>query len=421
MGGEIKLSGAKNAATKMIMASLLTDEPCVLENAPNIGDVDITLDLCRNIGTKAERDGEILKLHTPKITNTKVLSLSRKNRIPILALGALLNKAEEVQVPVLGGDQIGPRPVDIHLDGLRAMGAAITNNDHHFFATAKGGLKGAHIAFRYPSVMATENILFAAVLARGKTVIENAAREPEIFDLIKMLQKMGAILELGTNRRIYVEGVHKLRGVRHRILPDRNEAASFACLALASGSDIFIKDAQQSHLIKFLSTVRKAGGEYEVKNGGIRFWSIEPLKGVEVETEVYPGFMTDWQQPFSVLLTQAHGTSIIHETVYEDRFLYTEDLNLMGADIKVVEQCLGEAPCRFRAGNYKHSAIISGPRSLRAMSIKVRDLRAGIAQIIASLVAHGQSEIDGAEEIDRGYERIDERLQALGADIKRVT
>jgi len=420
LSGEITLAGAKNAATKMMVASLLTEEPCTLENCPNIGDAEITAELCRELGSRIERHGGTLKIHTAKIASTKVLTLSRRNRIPILALGPLLTRVGEAQIPVLGGDQIGPRPVDMHLEGLRAMGAEIRNDDHHFFAKAAHGLHGAHIKLRYPSVMATENIIIAATLAQGRTVIENAAKEPEILDLIAYLQKMGAIIEIGAHRRIYIDGVLKLRGATHRILPDRNEAVSFGALALASGGNILVKGARQDHLLTFLSAIRRIGGDYEVNDQGIRFFRPDGLKATEIETDPHPGFMTDWQQPFAVLLTQVEGTSIIHETVYEDRFAYVEDLKLMGADIKVFTKCLGQLSCRFSGKDHNHSALITGPTPLHGALIKVKDLRAGIAHIVAALIAKGESVIDGAEEVDRGYERIDERLRALGADIKRL-
>lgn len=418
--GEITISGAKNAATKMMVASLLTDEPCVFENCPAIGDVEITEELCRLVGSQIERSGTTLKVHTPKILSTKVLSLSRRNRIPVLALGALLGRVGEAQVPVLGGDKIGPRPVDMHLASLRAMGASIRNDDHHFFAEAPKGLHGATITLPYPSVMATENIIIAATLAQGRTVIHNAAKEPEILDLISSLQKMGAIIEIGAHRKIFIDGVKRLRGVTHKILPDRNEAVSFGTLAVASGGDIFVKGARQDHLLTFLSSLRRIGGDYEVLEGGIRFWRPNALKAAEIETDPHPGFMTDWQQPFTVLLTQAEGDSIIHETVYEDRFGYTEDLNLMGANIRVFTKCLGELECRFSGKNHYHSALISGPTPLHGGIIRVKDLRAGIAHIVAALIAKGESEIHSVEEIDRGYEKIDERLKSLGADIKRL-
>lgn len=422
MEGEIKLAGAKNAATKMMIASMLTAEPCELENFPDIGDAKITEELCRSVGSKIERQGDILKIQTLKIANSKVVSLSRRNRIPILALGPLLARAGEAEVPILGGDKIGPRPVDIHIDALTKMGANIKVLPDRYVAEAKSGLRGAKVEFRYPSVGATENTILAAVLAEGRTEIHNAAFEPEILDLIKFLQKMGAIIELGDHRDIYIDGVKELHGARHRILPDRNEAVSFACLAVATGGRILVKEARQDDLITFLSALRRIGGEYRVSEQGIEFWrpAGQSLQAAQIETDAHPGFMTDWQQPVAVLLTQAEGVSTLHETVYEDRFGYAQDLNLMGAKIKVQAKCLGELPCRFAGKDFLHSAEITGPTGLRSAKLTVRDLRSGIAHVIAALVADGESEIDGIEELDRGYENIDERLRKLGAQIQRI-
>lgn len=417
--GEIALSGAKNGASKMLIASLLTDEPCEFTNVPDIGEVDIAFELCRAIGSEIVRDGRTVRIKTPEIKNFRVDSLSRRNRLPILALGPLLARVREAEVPFLGGDKIGARPVDIHLEALRAMGSTIDVAGERYVATAKNGLHGAKIRLRYPSVGATENIILAAVLAEGRTSIYNAAREPEVKELVKMLQKMGAIIELGANRAFHIDGVKKLRGVSHAVIPDRNEAVSFACLAVATGGDVFVHGAVQEHLSTFLSTLRRVGGEYEVKDGGIRFWRPGELKAAEIETDPHPGFMTDWQQPFAVLLTQARGASIIHETVYDDRFGYTADLNAMGADITVFSKCLGELTCRFNGKGFNHSAVINGSTPLHGANLTVRDLRSGIAHIIAALTATGESVISGIEEIDRGYERVEERLAKLGADIKR--
>jgi UDP-N-acetylglucosamine 1-carboxyvinyltransferase len=420
LAGEIQLAGAKNAATKMMIASLLTAEECVFDNFPAIGDAEITAELCRAIGSEIKREGSTLTIKTPTIKNSRVHGVSRRNRIPILALGPLLARVGEAEVPILGGDKIGPRPVDIHLEALKAMGAEIVVGEESFHARAKEGLRGAHIALRYPSVGATENSLLAAVTAKGRTVISNAATEPEIIDLIKMLQKMGAIIELGANRTVYIDGVEKLHGVEHEILPDRNEAVSFACLAVATDGRVLVRGANQEHLLTFLNVVRRMGGEYEVLPEGILFWRARPLCAVAVETDTHPGYMTDWQQPLTIVLVGADGESVIHETVYEDRFGYAEDLNLMGANIKVSVKCLGELPCRFDGGSHAHSALISGPTALSGTKLRVRDLRAGIAQVIAALTAKGESVIEGVEELDRGYERLDERLRKLGAKIERV-
>ncbi len=419
--GEIEVRGSKNATTKMMVASLLTDEECVLSNFPRIGDAEITKELCSSVGSKIVIDGSVLKIKTPEITNFKVTKLSRRNRIPILALGPLLNRVGRAEVPILGGDKIGPRPVDIHLEALGAMGAKIEIDEDYYHAEAPHGLKGTRIRLRYPSVGATENTILAAVLAKGQTTIENSAIEPEVIELILMLQKMGAIIEMGSDRKIYIEGVPKLGGVSHKIMPDRNEAASFASLALSSpDNEVKVANTRQSDLMTLLNAVRRVGGGYRVEDDGITFFGAKNLSATNIETDTHPGFMTDWQQPFVVLLTQADGTSVIHETVYEDRFGYVEDLNLMGANIKVFSKCLGELPCRFAGDGQPHSAVISGPTRLSGRNFKVRDLRAGMAHLIATLIAEGKSEIEGIEEIDRGYEDIDTRLKKLGANIERV-
>jgi UDP-N-acetylglucosamine 1-carboxyvinyltransferase len=232
---------------------------------------------------------------------------------------------------------------------------------------------------------------------------------------------MGAIIELSPPRTITIEGVKKLRGVTHRILPDRNEAVSFACLAIATRGKILVKGAIQDHLITFLNVVRRMGAEYEVGDEGITFWVPNgKLNRVFVTTDVHPGFMTDWQQPLVVCMTQAEGVSSIHETIYEDRFGYANDLSEMGAKIHVVPDCPDDEKCRFAGRGLYHYAVIEGPTKLHAAELKTRDLRSGMLDIIAALTADGTSEIDGVDEIDRGYERIDERLRALGADIERV-
>jgi UDP-N-acetylglucosamine 1-carboxyvinyltransferase len=418
--GEVTLAGAKNAASKMMVTSLLTDEPCILENVPMIEEIDIVIELLKNIGSEIERSGSTIKIATPTIKNNRVIELTRRNRIPILALGPLLARTGEAEVPVLGGDKIGARPVDIHLEGLSKLGAQIHITKNSYHAWAHDGLHGAEIEFRFPSVGATENVMLAAVLAKGKTVIKNAALEPEIIDLVKMLQKMGAIVELCPPRTIMIEGVEKLHGVTNRVLADRNEAVSMACLAIATNGRIVLKGAIQEHLITFLNVVRRLGGEYEVTDDGIAFWKAGDLRQLEIHTDVHPGFMTDWQQPLGLLLTQAQGISTIHETIYEDRFGYALDLNEMGAKIKVSMDCPPHEPCRLQGKNAYHFAVIEGPTTLSSKNLIVRDLRSGMVDILAALVAEGTSEVDGVEEIDRGYERMDERLRALGADITRV-
>jgi len=418
--GEVTLPGAKNAVSKMMVASLLTEEPCILENVPQIGEVSIITELLSTIGSEIDIAGGTAKIATPVIKNNRVPELSRRNRIPILALGPLLARAKEAEVPILGGDKLGPRPVDIHLEALAKLGVRIQITKTSYHAWAPDGLHGAEIELRFPSVGATENVILAAVLAKGRTVIKNAALEPELMDLIMMLQKMGAIIELCPPRTITIEGVERLHGVTHRIIPDRNEAVSLACLAIATNGRILAKGAVQNDLITFLNTVRRMGAEYEVTHDGIAFLRPNSLKALSIQTATHPGFMTDWQQPLAVLLTQATGTSVIHETIYEDRFGYALDLSEMGANIKVSTDCPTGEVCRFEGKNFYHTATIVGPTPLKSANLHVRDLRSGMVDIISALVAQGVSEIEGVEEIDRGYERLDERLRQLGADIDRA-
>ncbi|MCL4406188.1 MAG: UDP-N-acetylglucosamine 1-carboxyvinyltransferase [Patescibacteria group bacterium] len=418
--GTVRVRGAKNSVSKLLIASLLTKDEVKLTNVPLSQETEIALELCENIGSIVKREADTITIRTPDIRNYRVKELSRKNRVPILALGPLLVRAGEAEVPMVGGDKIGPRPIDFHIASLEKLGATIEVNASTIVAKAKN-LSGATIVLPYPSVGATENSILAAVLAEGRTTIVNAATEPEIIDMIKMLQNMGAIIELGANRTIYIDGVEELHGVEHRLIADRLEAVSFAVMALATNGNILVQDAVQEHLIAFLNAVRRMGAKYEVEpEDGIRFYRNEELKATDIETDTYPGFATDWQQPTAVLLTQARGTSIIHETVYEDRFGYTEDLNRMGAKINVETKCLGILPCRFQGKDYKHSAVIQGPTSLKAADIVMRDIRAGMAQVIAALIADGVSEVSGVEHIDRGYEKIDERIRALGGDLKRI-
>ncbi|MFA5052916.1 MAG: UDP-N-acetylglucosamine 1-carboxyvinyltransferase [Parcubacteria group bacterium] len=417
--GSVQVKGTKNAIGKMLMASLLTKDKVILKNVPRNQETEIAMEICRHIGSEVKMEGEVVTIRTPKIKNSRVTELSRRNRIPILALGPLLARSGEGEVPMVGGDKIGPRPVNFHTAALEKLGAEVEIKESTIFAKAQK-LKGSLIILPYPSVGATENTILAAVLAEGSTTVKNAAKEPEIIDMIKLLQKMGAIIELGANREIYIEGVKSLHGAEHALLPDRIEAASFAVMALATNGNILVSGANQEHMITFLNTVRRMGGEYIVENEGIRFFRGSRLQAVQLETDTHPGFATDWQQPLAVLMTQAKGTSIIHETVYEDRFGYTEDLRRMGAKIKVVTKCLGNLPCRFQGENHYHSAIFQGPTSLKGTELEMKDIRAGMAHIIAALVATSESEITGVEHIDRGYEGIDERIRDLGADIKRV-
>ncbi len=415
--GTVKIAGAKNAASKMIIASLLTADKVTLHNVPLQNETDIGRELVTTLGATTELIDHTLTLMTSAIASTTAMSLSRKNRLAILALAPLLHRSGEAFVPTLGGDKIGPRPVNFHIDTLEMMGASIEEDADGYHAKAPNGLKGCVINLPYPSVMSTESALLAGVLAKGRTVIKNAAIEPEIVELVMMLQKMGAIIEFGAGRHIEIIGVTKLHGCEHTVLPDRMEAASFGSLALATRGEIFCEGANHRDMVTFLNAVRLIGGDYEVRDNGILFIGASKYKGIQLETDTHPGFMTDWQQPFLVALTQAEGTSVIHETVFQERFGYTETLKEMGADITLFDSCLGEVECRFKDQNYKHSAIIKGSTKLHAASIKLMDIRAGLACIIAALVAEGTSELTGFEHLERGYEDLFGKLKAIGADV----
>ncbi len=423
--GRVRVSGAKNAATKQIVASMLTDEPVILHNVPRIGDTAVTLDLCSSVGLSAQWDDGrpgTLALQTPNVTTAEVpLSFSGLNRIPILLLGPLLHRYGKAVVPLLGGDAIGRRPVDFHVHALEQLGATISFEHGRYYASADR-LQGTVIELPYPSVGATENALLTAVLARGTTLIKNAAVEPEVIDQVMLLQKMGAIIFVDTDRTLVIEGVDRLHGAEHTLINDRNEAASFAIAGIITGGDVLVEGAEQANMLTFLNKLRQVGAGVEFVPDGIRFFHPDqPLSPIALETDVHPGFMTDWQQPFVMLMTQAEGLSVVHETVYENRFGYTETLVQMGAEIQLFRQCLGEKTCRFKSRDFAHSCVIKGPTPLFAADITIPDLRAGFSYLIAAAVAEGISRIRGVQYVERGYERIYEKFRGLGANIELKT
>lgn len=422
LSGKIEIRGSKNAASKLMIATLLTDEPCVIENVPFLSEIDITRELCERIGSNVTiSEDHTLCIATPEITTSLVPELSRKNRIPILAFGPLLHRKGFAEIPVLGGCYLGHRPINFHIEALHKMGVRIERREGSYYGEADR-IVGNAIDFPYPSVGATENVLLTAVRAIGVTHIGNAAVEPEILNLIEMLNAMGADIALDQEARtIRIEGVSTLKGVRVRVIPDRNEIVSLAIAALATDGHIYIRGVEHTLLDTFLSAVRAIGGEVVVRPDGIEFFGKRPYKPIIIETGPHPGFMTDWQQPFCILLTQADGESIIHETVYEDRFAYTKDLKRMGADIEVSDECLGAGSCRFHGATFNHSVRVRGQTPLHGAEITMTDLRAGMAHIIAALSAQGESLISGIAHVERGYEKIDERLRMLGAEIQRVS
>jgi UDP-N-acetylglucosamine 1-carboxyvinyltransferase len=429
--GEVKLSGAKNAATKLLVATMLTDQPCVIRNAPlGLGDLLITEEVAQALGAEIEHSGEhVARIRTERFNTSMIpFALGSRNRLAILTAGPLLLRTGEAVIPAPGGDKIGLRPINFHIDGLKAMGATFepvepdaTHERYYRFTTT--GLRGATIRLPFPSVMATETLLIAATMAEGNTTIENAAIEPEIIELIKFLQKMGAIIEQRADRKIVIEGVKALHGAEHHALPDRNEAVSLAIAAYLTHGDVRVIGADQGVLLTFLNTLYRVGLDFAVDDHGIRFFGgagAGGIKPIALETDVHPGFMTDWQQPFAVLLTQANGMSVIHETIYEDRFGYIADLNRMGADTGLYSKCLGELACRYRGQNYKHSCVVRGPTPLLAADLTMPDVRAGASYLLAALCAEGTSTIRGVEHIERGYENLEAKLRSLGARITRT-
>ncbi|GEL97711.1 UDP-N-acetylglucosamine 1-carboxyvinyltransferase [Cellulomonas terrae] len=425
LAGEITVRGAKNFVSKAMVAALLGETPSVLRNVPQIRDVAVVTGLLELHGVKVAADAEagVLHLDPTDVESAHVADIDThagSSRIPILFCGPLLHRLGEAFIPDLGGCRIGDRPINYHLDILRQFGAVVDKTDNGIHIRAPRRLQGTKIALPYPSVGATEQLLLTAVRAEGVTELSNAAIEPEILDLINVLQKMGAIISVDTDRVIRIEGVDRLVGFQHTALSDRIEAASWASAALATGGDIYVRGATQPEMTTFLNTFRKVGGEFAIDDAGIRFFHPGgDLRSITLETDVHPGFMTDWQQPLVVALTQAKGLSIVHETVYENRFGFTEALVGMGATIQVYKECLGGRPCRFGQRNFYHSAVISGPTPLAAADIEVPDLRGGFSHLIAALAAKGTSSVRGISLIDRGYEHFMAKLGALGAEFSR--
>ena len=424
LNGEITVRGAKNLVPKAMVAALLGATPSILRNVPLIRDVDVVSGLLSLHGVTIDYDQTegVLRLDPSRVETAHMADIDAhagSSRIPILFCGPLLHRLGEAFIPDLGGCRIGDRPIDFHLEILRKYGAVVDKLEGGIRITAPEGLHGTVIDLPYPSVGATEQTLLTAVRAEGLTELRGAAVEPEILDLVDVLQKMGAIISVDTDRTIHVEGVDDLAGYNHAALSDRIEAASWASAALATQGDVFVRGAHQGDMTTFLNTFRKVGGAFDVRDDGIRFYHPGgDLRSIVVETNVHPGFMTDWQQPLVVALTQAQGLSIVHETVYENRFGFTQALRKMGANIQVYRECLGGTPCRFGQKNYYHSAVISGPTPLHSADIVVPDLRGGFSHLIAALTATGTSTVSGIDVISRGYEHFTRKLHKLDARVR---
>ncbi|PCI75748.1 UDP-N-acetylglucosamine 1-carboxyvinyltransferase [Candidatus Aerophobetes bacterium] len=430
LNGEVQIRGAKNAISKLLVASMLSSHLHTFFNVPNIQEVEITLQLCKAAGMQAywDREDGVITAQTKQITSATIpMSFSGSNRLPILLLGALLTRTREtITIPALGGCNIGKRSIDFHLLALRALGAEIeevqTGKGFVYKARNAQGLTGTTINLPYPSVMATENAILAATHAEGETVIKNGAIEPEVSNLILFLQKIGVNISIKENRSIHVQKTTHFHPTEHFVVTDRIEAASYGMAAIATKGRVFVKGAKKQDMTSFLNALRSSGGEFKTFDEGIEFFYTKPLiGGVHIETDVHPGFLTDWQQPFAVLLTQAKKPSIIHETVYENRFGYIEALREMGVKAQLFTDCLGPSTCRFHGKNHLHSLIIQGGATLKGGNIQIPDLRAGFAYVMAALIAPEKSHLFGLNYLERGYECVAKKLITLGAKCKKVT
>ncbi|HLR81337.1 MAG TPA: UDP-N-acetylglucosamine 1-carboxyvinyltransferase [Bacillota bacterium] len=401
--GKVRISGAKNSAVALLPAAILADSQVSIEGLPNISDVYTLSDLLEEIGGKTTWDGQTIHIDPTQMVsmplpNGKV----KKLRASYYFMGAMLGKFKQAVIGLPGGCFLGPRPIDQHIKGFEALGAEVTNEQGAIYLRAKE-LTGARIYLDVVSVGATINIMLAAVKAKGQTVIENAAKEPEIIDVATLLTNMGAKIKGAGTDVIRIEGVPSLHGCRHTIIPDRIEAGTYAIAAAAVGEEVMIDNVIPQHLESLLAKLREMGVTVEESDEQLLVASRQPLKSVDVQTLVYPGFPTDLQQPFTSLLTKASDTGVITDKIFSARHKHVDELRRMNASIKV------------EGG----SIIVSGPVQLEGARVKATDLRAGAALVVAGLMANGITEITGLDHIDRGYERMTEKLTNLGAHVWR--
>lgn len=424
--GSVRIGGAKNASFKLMIAAMLSNEESRLLNFSHISDVDLVAKIINYLGGTAQHIGE--RALAISGNNTQAYTIAAEHgeqgRFSTMFIPVLLHKFGKAVVPAPGGDKIGKRPLDRHFDGLEALGATIRTENGMYIAEAQE-LRGTTYRFKKNSHTGTETVLMAAVMAKGTTILENAAIEPEIDDLILFLNNMGAHIKRIEPRTIKIEGVSTLHGAIHRIIPDRNEAVSYACAALATKGDVIIENARSEHLTAFLHTLDRMNAGYEIGSYGIRFYYKGPLEAVDIVTKPEPGFMTDWQPLMATLLTQCNGTSTIHETVMAQRFQYVQDLQAMGANIEFFNPIVSDLQTEYNFNieddikENAHAIRILGPTPLHSIKVSVRDLRHGATLILAALTAEGTSTIESIEQVDRGYESLDTRLRSMGAHIIR--
>jgi UDP-N-acetylglucosamine 1-carboxyvinyltransferase len=427
--GEILIRGAKNASYKQIIASLLSSETTEITNIPNISDVKITQSIAEKLGSIFEPCGRhCLKITTPKIKNNVVPhGVGVKSRTSFMFSAPLLVRTGKAIFPVPGGDRLGSRPLDRLFDCFKKMNIKITeDNDTIILETDQ--IKAVDYTFTKPSHTVTETVIMTAVLASGQSILRNSAQEPEINDLILLLNSMGAKIERQKDdpKTIIIQGVQSLSGTKHQVIPDRNEVVTFVCAALATKGSVNILRCNPNNVKFFLETIAKMGAKVELGSDEITVSWVQPLKAINIETGPAPMFMTDWQALFSILLTQSIGCSSVIERVYPNRFQHIANLQKMGAKIKFFNPKV-EDPATYYQFNpendrpdYFHGVKIYGPTKLKAADFKIDDLRAGALTTLAALVAKGVSTIDGVEFIERGYEKLAERLSSLGANIEYI-
>ncbi|MFA6807436.1 MAG: UDP-N-acetylglucosamine 1-carboxyvinyltransferase [Eubacteriales bacterium] len=403
--GTIDVSGAKNAVLPVMAATLLTSDKVVLEDVPNLLDVSVMSDVLESLGGKIIKKGNKLTISVKEIESIETpYDLISKMRASIVIMGPMLARKGRVRISHPGGCAIGSRPINWHLKGLEALGAEI-RMDHGFLDVSAQQLKGTKIYLDFPSVGATENIMMAASAAVGTTIIENSAQEPEIVELANFINEIGGKIRGAGTNVINIEGVKEFHGTTHTIIPDRIEAGTYILIAAACGGEVLVRNVIHAHLQPLLAKLNEAGIVYRAEDDAIRVIGKGNYNAVDVKTQVHPGFPTDLQAPFVALLSKAKGTAMVTENIFENRFMHVEELKRMGANIKIEGR----------------SAIIKGEENLNAATVAASDLRAGASLILAGLIANGTTEIRNIYHIDRGYEKIVEKLNAIGADIVRIS
>ena len=424
--GEVSLCGAKNSGFKLMIASLYSDKPCIIKNFSQIGDIGSTAEIINELGGRVVfKENHILEVSGENLQEQKFSSkVEMLSRASTYFVGPLLYRFGKAILPIPGGCKIGRRPVDRHIEGIKALGAEVkVFNDHYGI---QGELIGGRFRFSKNSHGGTDVLVLAAAGAKGKTILENAAAEPEIDDLISFLNKIGAKIKRTEPRTIEIEGVKSFNPTEYSVMPDRNEAVTFACSALATKGDVFVRQANPEVLDAFLKAVFEIGGGYEIKEDGIRFYYKGDLMALNIVTRPYPGFMTDWMAIWMILMTQTKGVSIVHETIFENRFAFVAGLQKMGAKIELFNPVVPNPDEIYNFNleddktEYFHAAKVTGPTILQGTNQEITDVRAGASLILASLIAKGKSELFGVEHVDRGYENLDGRLRSLGAQIERV-